>query len=71
MPMQLLTKSEVATRLGISRERVRALMARRADFPTPYAVAGSQAMPLWRPTDIDSWNETADRSTGRPRERTT
>ena len=71
MPMQLLTKTEVADRLGVSRERVRALMVRRGDFPRPYAIAGAQAMPLWRPADIDHWNETADRSTGRPRERTT
>jgi hypothetical protein len=59
---ELLTTKQVATRLGVSPRRVRALAEHRADFPAP-AVRTPNL--LWLAEHIDTWNNTANRSPGR------
>lgn len=50
---ELVTGSEAARRLGISRERVRQL-AERADFPKPLGRVGNAI--VWRWADLAAWN---------------
>lgn len=70
MPRELLTTSEVAAQLGVSRRRVSQLAAERRDFPAPYAVTRgvkrASGLRLWRPEDIERWAASADRTVGRP-----
>jgi predicted DNA-binding transcriptional regulator AlpA len=67
MPIQLLNTSEVGKVLGVSRERVTQL-ASRDDFPEPFAVTmlGKRELRLWTLDSVLEWNDTADRSVGRP-----
>jgi predicted DNA-binding transcriptional regulator AlpA len=66
---ELLTTTDVAEVLGVSRSRVRQLANGRPDFPKPYAISRGPVRPigtrLWSRDDIDYWNVSADRTPGR------
>ena len=58
-PDEAITGSEVARRLGVSRERVRQ-WAQRDDFPRPFARIGPSI--VWRADDIARWAENTGRA---------
>lgn len=55
----LVGTAEIATMLGVSRQRVHQL-ARRADFPAPEAVLSAGA--IWRREAIEQWIERTGRA---------
>jgi predicted DNA-binding transcriptional regulator AlpA len=58
--------TEIATLLGVSRQRVHQLRSTYADFPEP--VADLASGPIWHERDISTWHAThAVRPGGRPR----
>ena len=59
----LVTGSEAARRLGVSRQRLQQLAA-RPDFPDPLGVLGRAN--VWRDADIAAWAAEHDRSYQRP-----
>jgi hypothetical protein len=63
-PEMFLGSSELAARLGISRQRVSELRTRK-DFPAP--VAELKAGPVWAYSSLRRFLETWQRSPGRPR----
>jgi hypothetical protein len=59
----LMGASEIATTLGVSRQRVHQLRRTYADFPTP--VAHLATGPVWQGADVQSWHAVhRDRPTG-------
>jgi hypothetical protein len=61
----LVSATEVATILGVSRQRVEALADTRPDFPQPAAVVGAgKRQRLWVRDRIESWAK-LDRPRGR------
>jgi len=61
---ELLSAQDVADVLGVSRQRVWQL-AKRTDFPAPYARLGSG--PIWTRPAVDRFGRAWDRKPGRPR----
>lgn len=59
----LVTGSEAARRMGVSRERLRQL-ARRDDFPKPLGVLGRAT--VWRDSQVEAWAAEHDREYRRP-----
>ncbi|WP_162233186.1 helix-turn-helix transcriptional regulator [Protofrankia coriariae] len=51
---QFWTTSDIAARLGISRERARQLTKTGA-FPLPAARGLQGAVPFWHPADVENW----------------
>jgi hypothetical protein len=64
---ELLTTTDVALVLGVSRRRAAWLADNRPGFPEPYA-ATPAGVRLWRRADVERWAATADRTAGRPRD---
>lgn len=62
----LVTGAELGRRLGISTQRVHQL-AERPDFPQPIGRVGNSV--VWRWSDVDEWNASTDRPSGRPKTR--
>lgn len=56
--MELMGTSEIATLLGVSKQRVTALAA-RPDFPAPVATLAMGK--VWRSADIIEWAKASDR----------
>jgi len=54
MTEKLVTRTEIAQCLGVSRERVRQLALHR-DFPPPADAVGRVL--VWRQTDVAAWAE--------------
>ncbi|WDZ83047.1 helix-turn-helix transcriptional regulator [Micromonospora cathayae] len=52
MPRHLYGSGELQRRLGVSRQRVRQLVA-RPEFPKPYDVLGMGA--VWRIDEVEAW----------------
>jgi hypothetical protein len=71
MTQTLLSATDVAEILGVTRWRVNQLYNGRADFPRPAVetrnASGGVSARLWRRADVERWNATADRSPGRRR----
>jgi predicted DNA-binding transcriptional regulator AlpA len=59
----LMTKTDVAAFLGVSRERVTQL-AKRADFPASLGLVGKSL--VWLRGDVEQWAKAWDRRGGRP-----
>lgn len=59
MKIDLVGVAEVAEMLGVSRQRVHAIMTTHADFPKP--VAELSAGRVWLREDVETWK----RNTGR------
>lgn len=60
----LVTGAEIGRRLGLSTQRVHQL-AERPDFPAALGHVGNSV--VWRWADVQQWNETTKRTTGRPK----
>lgn len=60
----MLGVTEIASLLGVSKQRA-SVLSRRRDFPNP-VVALSHGK-AWRRADVERWTETWDRKEGRPR----
>jgi predicted DNA-binding transcriptional regulator AlpA len=62
--MELLTTTDVAEVLGVSRSRV-AKLAKRASFPRPYATT-PRGLRLWRRADVERFDRAWERRVGAP-----
>lgn len=61
---ELLSSTDVAEILGVSRQRVHQLVADHSEFPTPYARLGSG--PIWTRPVVERFAATWARTPGRP-----
>jgi predicted DNA-binding transcriptional regulator AlpA len=63
----LITASEIARLLGLSRQRV-AILVRRADFPESVGAVGQlRVRRVWRQAEVESWAALREIKSGRPR----
>lgn len=62
---QFVGVTEVAKMLGLTKQRISALLSQRADFPAPLARLASG--PIWRPRAIELFAAGWTRKGGRPR----
>jgi predicted DNA-binding transcriptional regulator AlpA len=67
-PANLMGATEVATYLGVSRQRVLELRQKNPAFPEP--VQQLKSGPVWDRTEIDSFLDSWERKPGRPRKDT-
>lgn len=64
MPLDLVSVTEIAEILGVSRQRVNQLIDTYADFPTPEAELAIGR--VWSREQIEEWDRTHPRKPGRP-----
>ena len=64
-PLELLTTSDIADELGVTRRRAMQLTRDRADFPAPYAVTGA-GLRLWRREQIARYRASSTRTRWQP-----
>ena len=67
MPVELVSIPEIATMLGVSRQRVHQLIQQYDDFPRPLAELAIGR--VWDRLTVAEWDATHPRLTGRPRNR--
>ncbi len=64
MPVELVSVTEIAELLGVSRQRVNQLIQTYSDFPEPEANLAIGR--VWRRAAIEAWIRTHPRRPGRP-----
>jgi hypothetical protein len=65
MMTELINTQHIATRLGITRRRVRKIIETHPEFPEPAFQSPNGHIRLWAADDIATWEETWDRAPGR------